>query len=82
MGLNHKFPRTYAKQIADATLYHVKLKTVGANGPSGSSVDALRVRELLYLGRPQDRTRLTTCSTWGDPKTAVAPLLGETPRPH
>ena len=27
---------------------------------------------MLYLGRPQDRTGLTSCSTWGDPKTALA----------
>ena len=93
---------------------------VPTRDPPGSSVDALRVSpgallgetprplrvrpsgfarcstwgdpktalayQLLYLGRPQDRTRiphwLTTCSTWGDPKTALAYHLLHLGRPQ
>ena len=39
---------------------------------------ALRVRQLLYLGRPQDPYGFASCSTWGDPKTALAHRTGLT----
>ena len=61
---------TWADTIDRANL-GMEVMHEGANGPTGSSVDAqrgssgallgetprpLRVRQLLYLGRPQDRT--------------------------
>ena len=64
--------------------------------PSGSPLALLGetprpqwTHQVLYLGRPQDPYGFVSCSTWGDPKTALThrtglplALLGETPRPH
>ncbi|WP_322096549.1 MULTISPECIES: hypothetical protein [Planktothricoides] len=64
--------RQAVEQLDQAESIHLSYVVAGSGG---AGVTVMRTtfyatwRQVLYLGRPQDRTGF---STWGDPKTAVA----------